>query len=62
MSEVVNIQKQDTHKSEILNTFSELLLQMTTDEKEKLLVFGEGMGLMLEILKSEKNAAKRCNA
>ena len=62
MSEVVNIQKQDTHKSEILNTFSELLLQMTADEKEKLLVFGEGMGLMLEILKSEKNAAKRCNA
>lgn len=56
MSEVVNIQKQDTHKSEILNTFSELLLQMTADEKEKLLVFGEGMGLMLGILRSEKNA------
>lgn len=56
MSKEVNIQTQNAHESEILETFSEILLQMTDDEKEKLLVFGEGMGLMLGILRSEKNA------
>lgn len=55
MSEIVEMQKRDSRENEILNTFTTLLPQMTETEKEKLLVFGEGMVVMSEILRSEKN-------
>lgn len=56
MSNVVNIQMQDSREAEILNTFAILLPQMTEIEQEKLLAFGEGMVLMSGIMRDEKNA------
>ena len=55
MSNVVNIQMQDSREAEILNTFAILLPQMTEIEQEKLLAFGEGMVLMSGIMSDEKN-------
>ena len=55
MSNVVNIQMQDSREAEILNTFAILLPQMTEVEQEKLLAFGEGMVLMSGIMRDEKN-------
>ena len=55
MSKVVEIQKENQCEDAILHTFSTLIPQMTEEEQEKLLAFGEGMVLMFGLLRNEKN-------